>query len=137
MSRLMILGVAAAVLAGCSAQYDQAVAQREAMKFDAQLAGLVPGRPQSCLSNLRTNNIVAEREGVLLFRDGSTVYATDTGGGCHGVLDNNYTLVTENFGGSLCNGTLARVVDLTAGGGIRGTCVLGDFTPYRRPKARP
>jgi hypothetical protein len=103
------------------------------MRFDAELAGLVAGRPQSCLSNLRSNNIVAEREGILLFRDGATVYANHTGGGCSGLANNNFTLVTDNFGGSLCRGTLARVVDLTANATIRGTCVLGDFTPYRRP----
>ena len=132
MSRLTIL-TAAALLAGCSYGYDQPVSQRSAMKFDAELAGLIPGRPQNCLSNLRSSNIVAERGGTLLFRDGSTVYANDTGGGCAGLLANNYTLVTDNFGGALCQGTLARVVDLTSNGTIRGSCMLGKFTPYRRP----
>ncbi len=133
MSRLMILAAATTALVGCSYGYDQPMAQRSAMKFDAELAGLVPGQPQNCLSNVRTNNIVAERGGTLLFRDGTTVYANETGGGCEGLVSNNYTLVTENFGSALCRGSLARVVDLTSNGITRGTCVLGQFTPYRRP----
>jgi hypothetical protein len=62
------------------------------------------------------------------------VYANATRGGCEDAADHNYTLVTKNFNGSsLCSGTFAHVVDLTANGAIRGACVLGDFTPYRRP----
>jgi hypothetical protein len=110
------------------------MAQRAAMRFDSELAGLIPGRPQSCLPPRSSASIVAERNGVLLFREGRMVYANATRGGCEDAADHNFTLVTKNFNGSsLCSGTFAHVVDLTANGAIRGACVLGDFTPYRRP----
>jgi hypothetical protein len=62
------------------------------------------------------------------------IYANATRGGCEDAADDRYTLVTKSFGsGSLCSGTFAQVVDLTSSGSVRGACVLGDFTPYRRP----
>jgi hypothetical protein len=135
MLRIIILTSFTAVgLMACAPGYDAAISQRAAMRFDAELAGLIPGRPQSCLPPSSTATIVAARNGVLLFREGRMVYANATRGGCEEAADNRHTLVTKNFGGgSLCSGTFAQVVDLTANGSIQGACVLGDFTPYRRP----
>lgn len=133
MLRFVILATLTAGLAACAPGYYEPVSQRAAMRFDSQLAGLVAGQPQNCLSGLRSANVVAARGNTLLFRDGGTIYANDSGGGCSALADQSYTLVTENFGGSLCRGTLARVVDLTSSGVMRGSCVLGHFTPYRRP----
>ncbi len=135
MPRLVILAVALAAsgLAACAPGYEEPTSPRALMRFNSELAGLVPGRPQSCLPPRSTASVVAARGGTLLFREGSMVYATATRGGCAAAADNRYALVTKNFGsGSLCSGTLAQVVDLTAGGIQRGSCVLGDFTPYRR-----
>jgi hypothetical protein len=135
MSRLLIAAaIAAGALAACAPGYDIERSRQAAMKFDAELAGLVRGQPQNCLPPQSRATVVAAREGVLLFREGRTVYANDTRGGCEALADSHYALVTENFGGGgLCSGTLAKVVDLTGSGMVRGTCVLGDFTPYRRP----
>lgn len=135
MLRVIILtSLTAAALAACAPGYDAPMSQRAAMRFDSELAGLIPGRPQSCLPPRSTASIVAERNGILLFREGRTVYANATRGGCADAADHNFTLVTKNFsGGSLCSGTFAHVVGLTANGAIRGACVLGHFTPYRRP----
>ena len=47
------------------------------------------------------------------------------------LADQSYTLVTDNFTGADVQRHVARVVDLNTGGMLRGTCVLGDFTPYR------
>ncbi len=119
-------------LAGCAQSFDEPISQRAAMRFDSELAGLSPGRPQTCLPPRSNASIVAARDGVLLFREGRMVYANATRGGCSGAADSGYTLVTRSFSGGLCSGTFAEVVDLTANGAIRGSCVLGDFTPYRR-----
>jgi len=137
MSRFIILSLFSAVgLAACAPGYDEPISPRAAMRFDSELAGLTPGRRQSCLPPRSTASIVAARNGVLLFREGRTVYANATRGGCAEAADHNYTLVTKNFsGGALCSGTFAHVVDLTANGAVRGSCVLGDFTPYRRLKS--
>ena len=134
MVRLIILSSLTAIgLAACTPGYNEPMSQRAAMRFDSELAGLSPGRRQTCLPPRSTASVVAARGGVLLFREGRTVYANETRGGCAEAADHNYTLVTRNFGGGgLCSGTFAQVVDLTANGAVRGACVLGDFTPYRR-----
>ncbi len=134
MMRLIFLTSFTAIgLAACAPGYNEPISQRAAMRFDSELAGLIPGRPQTCLPPRSTASVVAARGGVLLFREGRTVYANATRGGCAEAADHNYTLVTKNFsGGGLCRGTFAHVVDLTANGAVRGSCVLGDFTPYRR-----
>ena len=134
MPRLIILAILTAGLAGCAPGYDEPTSTRAAMRFDSELAGLIPGRSQTCLPPGSTASLVAARGETLLFREGRTVYANKTRGGCAEAADNSYALVTKNFGsGALCSGTFAQVVDLTAGGFLRGSCVLGDFTPYRRP----
>ena len=132
MSRLLIAAVAASGLAACAPVYDAEMDQRAAARFNAEIAGMAAGRPQNCLPPRSTANVVAARGPTLLFREGNAVWANETSGGCAAVADRQYALVTENFSGALCRGSLAKVVDLTAGGMIRGTCVLGDFTPFRR-----
>jgi hypothetical protein len=135
MSRLLILALAASGLAACTPGYDMETQRRAALKYDGELAGLVAGRPQNCLPPRSNATIVAARNGTLLFREGSTVYANATTGGCEELADSHYAMVTNDYGtGAMCRGTLAKVVDLTASGMIRGTCVLGDFTPYRRAR---
>ncbi len=136
MPRLATLAIALAAsgLAACAPGYEETMSPRALTRFNSELAGLIPGRPQSCLPPRSRASVVAARGGTLLFREGSMVYASATRGGCASAADNSYALVTNNFGtGSLCAGTIAQVVDLTAGGLLRGSCVLGDFTPYRRP----
>ena len=132
MSRLLIATALAAGVAACAPMHDVEGERRAAMKFDAELAGLAAGPVQSCLPSNSRATVVAARGPVLLFREGRMVYANDTTGGCASAADGYDTLVTENFGGSLCRGSLAKVVDIRAGGVVRGTCVLGDFRPYRR-----
>ena len=133
MSRLLIVAIAASGLAACAPVHNVERDQRAAMRFDAEIAGLAAGRPMSCLPPRSTATVVAARGATLLFREGNAVYANETSGGCADIADRQYALVTESFSGSLCRGSLAKVVDLSAGGIIRGTCVLGDFTPFRRP----
>jgi hypothetical protein len=151
MSRLVILAAALAAsgLAACAPGAEAPVSPRASMRFDSELAGLTPGRPQNCLPLRSSATIVAARGGILLFREGRMVYANKTTGGCDDIANQSYSLVTDNFTGALCSGTVARVVDLNtgglfrgpvaravdlnAGGTLHGTCVLGEFTPYRKP----
>ena len=136
MSRLFLVGLAltASGLDACAPGLPEPISPRAAMRFDAELTGLVPGRPQNCLPLRSTANVVAARGRTLLFREGRMVFANETSGGCAALVDQSYAMLTENFGGgALCRGTLAKVVDLQSRGIIRGSCVLGEFTPYRRP----
>ena len=133
MSRNLILAGLAASLAACAQGVEPPVSPRAAAEFNAELAGRSPGRTQSCLPPRSTATVVATNGPTLLFREGNMVWANQTNGGCSALADRSLTLVTENFGGTLCSGSLAKVVDLTANNILRGSCVLGDFTPYRRP----
>jgi hypothetical protein len=135
-SILLAIAVAATGLGACVPGYEEPVLPRDAMRFDAELVGLAPGKPQSCLPPRSSANVVAARGRTLLFRDGPTVYANETSGGCSALADRHYTMVTESFGGDdgLCRGSWVKVVDLRAAGSLRGSCVLGDFTPFRRPR---
>lgn len=131
---LILLPALAVALAACAPGFEEQVTPRQAMRFDAELAGLQPQAPRNCLPSVSQANVVAARGRTLLFRDGRTVYANETSGGCSALADNHFALVTESFGGApLCRGSFVKVVDLVSGGMLRGSCVLGDFTPYRRP----
>jgi hypothetical protein len=134
MSRLLIAAAFAAGVAACAPMHDVEGERRAATKFDAELAGMAPGRGMSCLPTRSTASVVAARGPVLLFREGRRVYANHTSGGCEAAANGHYALVSQNYGGggTLCRGTIARVVDLTGGGIVHGSCALGDFTPYTR-----
>jgi hypothetical protein len=96
------------------------------------LAGRIAGAPQSCLPPGRNDNMITIDENTILFRSGGTLYRNDLrGGGCNR-LGGSYALVTRTTGSSLCSGDIAQVADLSTGVTL-GSCVLGDFVPYRMP----
>ena len=99
-----------------------------------ELAGLIPGPSQACLPSYRTQDMVPIDDNTLLFRDGpNLVYRNDLNGGCT-MPGNGYTLVTRSTSSGLCRGDIAQIVDLRNHVTV-GSCVLGDFVPYRRPGA--
>ncbi len=96
------------------------------------LAGKVAGQPMACLPHYRADNMIVIDDNTIAFRDGKTVYRNDLRSGCARLGNTFYTLVTRRVGGSgLCSGDLAEVVDFSSGTTV-GTCVLGDFVPYRQ-----
>jgi hypothetical protein len=74
-------------------------------------------------------------DNTVLFRNGRTVYRNDfQGGSCSRLGSGNYALLTRRTGGiGLCRGDIAEVKDLTVGITV-GSCVMGDFVPYTRPR---
>ena len=71
-------------------------------------------------------------DNTLAFRNvGGNVYVNNVRGGCSGLGSGFYTLVTRSHGTGLCSGDIGQVMDVSTGH-FAGTCVLGDFTPYRR-----
>jgi hypothetical protein len=106
----------------------------EARRLDEALAGLIPGKPISCIESRLANGPESYGETTLLFRMGSKlIYRTETRGTCRDV-GNGRALVTRTFGSRLCRGDIASVADLTAGFST-DTCVMGDFVPYRKAKS--
>lgn len=102
-------------------------------KLDAALAGLVPGKPTSCLPLSNTSQYRTEGYGpaILYTYNRGLIYRNDTNGGCEGIARGD-VLVTRQLGGQLCSGDIATTVDSTSRFQT-GSCALGQFTPYRRP----
>lgn len=124
--------LAAAAIAGCSTAPEQGRSADAQATLDRVLAGRVAGPPVSCLPTYRRNDMITVDGDTLLFRSGSTVYRNDLRSGCSN-LGGGYALVTRSTGGSLCAGEIAQVADLRSGITV-GSCVLGDFVPYTKPR---
>ena len=139
MRPLLIPVLAVAALSACAPQAaEQGQRSLKAQQeLDRYLAGKVAGRPQACLPNYRTNDMVVVDENTILFREGTNrVWRNDPVGGCSGLGRPGTALVTRQFGGTgLCRGEIAQVVD-TAAGFTVGSCALGDFVPFTRADAR-
>lgn len=129
--RFIMLATAAAGLCACAtaSQPPERSAQAQA-SYERMLAGKTAGDPIRCLPSYRSNDMTAIDDGTILFRDGSTVYVNQPIGQCSRLGNGGATLVTRTFGGQLCRGDLAQVVDLSSGM-MLGSCAIGDFTPYR------
>ncbi len=68
----------------------------------------------------------------IVYRDGSNVYLQNPRGGCPGLANGRYALVSRKFGThQTCDGDINRLVDLTTGVG-GGSCVFGPFVPYTK-----
>ena len=100
------------------------------------LAGRSPGPPVSCLPDYRSNDMVVVDDNTVVFRAGRTVYRNDfQGGSCSRLGSGYYALLTRRTGGiGLCRGDIAEVKDLTNGFTV-GSCVIGDFVPYTKPRS--
>ena len=99
------------------------------------LSGRVQGPAISCLPDYRSNDMVVIDDNTVLFRDGRTVYRNDfQGGSCPHLGNGNFALLTKRIGGSgLCRGDIAEVKDLVNHFTV-GSCVMGDFVPYTKPR---
>lgn len=104
--------------------------------LDRALAGRVPGKPETCLSNSRISSPQVIGDRILLYRDGGRVWRNDLPDACPGLNDDSL-IVTEVYGGQLCRND--QFYTLQRGGiGIAGPrCRLGAFVPWDRVKGRP
>lgn len=125
----LLIIIAASSACAASAATEPRTAKAET-RLSRELAGKVAGTPVSCLPSFRSQDMVVIDDNTILFRNGSTVYRNDPPGGCSPLGRGNYTLVTKTSGSSLCRGDIGSVVDLTARF-TAGSCVFGDFIPYR------
>src|SRR5436190_12855981 len=113
------------------AQYG-ARSSKDAQKLERALAGRTPGKPVSCISNTRGSDMQIIDDHTILFREGGTVFVQKPRGGCPGLGNGNYTLVTRlNGTNRLCSGQIGELVDRVSGFGY-GSCVFDEFLPYRK-----
>lgn len=129
----------AATLGGCAQMgARQANAEeltpRQLALLERNLGGKVAGEPVSCLSSVRTNDVIRVSDTILLYRvSGNLVYKNELNPGCPGLGRSNDIMVSEIRGPGPCRGDIIHLTDHTSG--IRGpSCALGDFVPYRTPR---
>ncbi|MEG3176318.1 hypothetical protein U1872_08765 [Sphingomonas sp. RB3P16] len=127
---MLLLGGTAALSAD-SKGYAARQAANDRVELDKQLAGLVPGKPQSCIDPIRYRDTTRVGDKILYKNGRNDVMVNDTGGGCFG-LRRGDAIVTKTFGSQLCRGDIVTTVDLP----MRipsGSCSFGDFVPYKKP----
>ena len=135
---LMIAAAASLTLSACA--YGPRDAQREALtpEQSVKLAKLIDGKvadkPINCLPpGLRSASNVRISDNVLAYRQGrGTVYVNNLRSSCPGLARDFDIIVTEQFSGQACDGDIIRLIDRTSGI-YGGSCVLGEFTPYKNP----
>lgn len=121
------------LVAGCAATPEQharlaARQQSDEQRIDAKLAGLVPGKPTTCIPDFPTRNSTAIGRTILYQVSGRLYYRNDTGGGCEG-MEHGDILITVSHTGQLCRGDIGRTVN-PGGRFPTGSCSLGEFVPY-------
>ncbi|HTK58175.1 MAG TPA: hypothetical protein VL336_04255 [Sphingomicrobium sp.] len=105
---------------------------KSAEKLGKALAGRTAGQPVSCISNTRGSDMTVIDDYTILFKEGGTIYVQKPHGGCYGLGNGNYSLVTRIAGSNrLCSGQIGELVDRVSGYGY-GSCVFGEFVPYRK-----
>ncbi|MBO9579753.1 MAG: hypothetical protein J7498_02575 [Sphingobium sp.] len=127
MSALLLAGLAATASAKTAepAKLDAGEAKELARALD----GKVAGKPVSCVSTFRGENLRAIGDHTLVYRvSKKLIYRNDLQGTCHGLRFGD-TLVLKVFGNQYCRGDIAHAVHLPTGT-MSGTCALGDFVPY-------
>lgn len=127
---ILLLGGASALSAdtkGYQARQDA----RDKVDLDKQLAGLVAGKPQSCISPVRYRESTRVGDTILYKNGRNDIMRTDTGGGCFG-LRRGDAIVTTTFSSQFCRGDIVRTIDLVSSV-QSGSCIFGDFVPYRKP----
>ena len=126
------------ILAGCATTATPEQQQARQDKFEADLAKALKGRtpagdPRSCINmrDIRSTKIVRPST-VIYEMGGDLAYRNDFGGSCVGLSDTD-TMITRTPTNQLCRGDIVRIADLSAGF-QSGSCVFGDFVPYRKAK---
>jgi hypothetical protein len=101
-------------------------------QLQKRLEGLTPGKPVNCISLYPSSNSTTYK-GAIVYVQGSTRYVNRFLNGCP-FLNEDDGIVTRSFGSQLCRGDIVNV--FTPGIPIqRGSCVMGEFTPYKKPKS--
>ena len=132
---MLMIPFAAAALGACTqtqaetaeAVQAQAVTQAE---LDKELAGLVPGKPQACIDQFRSQQVKAYGPSIVYQVSSGLEYRSDTAGGCERVGRGDI-LVTRSYSGRLCRGDIAQTIDPVSRFPT-GSCSFAEFVPYRK-----
>ncbi len=127
----------AAAAVGCMTYMDEEsiaaepLSVRDGRRLAVELRDKVPGPPQGCISRHEAERMNTIGNETILFRaSGNLVYRNDIPGGCP-MAGSSRRLERRTISTSLCRGEPMAVIDNQTGA-FFGTCILGDFVPYRR-----
>lgn len=134
MRTLLILATLAAAT-GCTQTPAETAAAAQAgvatqAALDKELAGLVPGKPQTCVDQFRSQQLKGFGATVVYKVSGSLKYRSDTAGGCERIARGDI-LVTRSYTGRLCRGDIGQTIDPVSRFPT-GSCSFSDFVPYRK-----
>jgi hypothetical protein len=118
--------IALVVLASCTRP-----SMPPAQEFAArELAGRVPGPPQTCVSTFPNQNLRVIDATTLAYGYARTIYVNRLAGPCPALSAFNTVQVEAQVGSEYCRGDHVRGIE--PGAVIGGPwCNLGDWTPYR------
>lgn len=136
MMRWALVGMTLLAVAAATPSERRAAEEAKAQAaLSKELAGLVPGKPQTCINQFITRDYSATSFGdTLVYRRSvdDTRYVTHTTG-CTGIGNNgDNILITNTPSTELCRGDIATTVDRVSRFQT-GSCSFGDFVPYHRP----
>lgn len=117
------------LIVAATASASDKVGTRDKIAVDKALAGKVAGKPVSCLSphDAASSSV---HNGTIIFRRNSKMLWKNDMNECR-VLREDDILVTNLYGsGRICRGDITQITDRTGLFG-KGSCVFGDFVPYR------
>jgi hypothetical protein len=90
----------------------------------------VAAAPVRCVSTTLTNSSRVLDDGTIIYGGAGTLYVTRVEPECPGI-DRDDILVSEIYGGQICQGDLVSFRDRTSPRFPGPRCRLGPFTPYR------
>lgn len=119
------------LLAGCAGVQPQ---RDGAAELARTLQGRVAAETRACVPTSPTGSLrVIDSRRLIYDGGGGTVWINRLRGGCPGLRPYGTLIVEASIGGQYCHGDHFR--NLESGAIIPGpTCILGDFTAYRRPR---
>ncbi|SFO08122.1 hypothetical protein [Sphingomonas sp. OK281] len=136
MRTLPLLMLPAVLLGACTqtqAEVERAQVHEAGVqdKLAKELAGLVPGKPETCINQFTQKQSSGYGPTILYRVSRRLVYRTETAGGCEGIARGDI-LVTRTPSGQLCRGDIAQTLDQSSRFPT-GSCSFGAFVPYRKP----
>jgi len=99
-------------------------------------SGKIAGPPVSCVPRYAVSDQTIIDGRTIAFRSagGGTVYIAHMSAGCEAAGRGVYALFSRKFGtADTCRGDIQQVVDTVNHISV-GSCVIGDITPYQRPR---
>lgn len=132
-----ILSLALLPLAACAANDaapEPRLTERETRELERLIDGKVAGEPVSCVTSYDSSKLRSIGDNTMVYvANKNLVYLNRLAGACHGIARGDALVMTRHDSTQYCRGDIARVLNLPSGM-MAGSCVLGDFVPYRRPE---